>query len=158
MTRIGSDYQGPGFLSDLIRDMAHLRQQQEGMEAKMSRLNSEHERCSRRLDAIESTLRAIGCRETDLVADITRREAAMAAENAERDAKALEEAALAKGRMLGQRALLAALVPVGLLFAGWFLSLVWFAVIHAERDEPVRLRQESPPQMGPPVPERLRRP
>lgn len=135
MTSSDSHDNGPKFLSDLIRDMHHLRQQQAGMETKMARLSHEHEQCSRRLDAIEGTLRAIGCRESDLVTNL----------------------ATAEGRRQGQNSLMRTLLGPFLLIAAWFLSLTWFSIQHAEREEAgwQQQRQQQPPQMGPPVPSRL---
>lgn len=136
MTRSNSSDTGPRFLSDLIRDMAHLRQQQVGTEKRLDEATREHRQIARRLDAVESTLRAIGCRESDLAADI----------------------AAAEGRRQGQSRLLGALTGPVLLVVAWFLSLTWMAIQHSQLDEPRRRQQEMPPQMGPPVPERLRKP
>lgn len=140
MTRSADD--GPWFLSDLIRDLEHLRQQQQGTEKRLEETAREHRQIERRIDAIENTLRAIGCRESDLSADL----------------------AAAEGRRQGQNRLMTALTAPALLLAAWFLSLTWYAIQHAQNAEPGRQqrlreefqRRELPPQMGPPVPDRLK--
>jgi hypothetical protein len=141
MTRPGSTDDGPRFLSDLTREHEHLRQQQQAVEKLLVEAARERTFINRRLDAIEATLRAIGCRESDL---------------------AVKEAA-DEGRRLGQRNLLTttAIVfgPIIIALGSWFLIQSFQAFRHVQvEEESWRLRNGADPyrpQMGPPVPKRL---
>lgn len=110
--------------------MRHLKQQQKGLESRMQRLSGEHEHCTRRLDAVEATLKAIGCRESDLA----------------------EEAAETRGRRIGQRNLTLTALPLAAVFLAWLLGVVWMAVRHAAFEEGEwQLQQKRPPPMQPPT-------
>jgi hypothetical protein len=143
MTRSNSADDGPRFLSDLTREHEHLRQQQQAVEKLLADAQRERVQINRRLDAVENTLRAIGCRETDL---------------------AVKEAT-DEGRRLGQRNLMTttAIVigPIVIAFGSWFLIQSFQAFRHVQvEEESWRLRNgvdPYKPQMGPPVPPRLQK-
>ena len=134
MTRSNSSDNGPRFLSDLIREFHHLQQQQEATEHALARLTDEHKFTTRRLDAIEATLKAIGCRETDLAV----------------------KAADAEGRRLGQRnlAYVVAIVVVPLVvgFFTWLIPATLQAIKHSQLEEDFWRHQRDiyRPDMGPP--------
>lgn len=138
MTSARSSDNGPRFLSELLRDMAHLRRQQEGTEKKLAELNREHSRCQKRLDALEAVLQGVKDREGKITDDI----------------------AEAEGRRVGQEKLLGLLAGPAVLIAAWFLSLTWFAIQHAQRDEADRQQRlrERPPQTRPPNPPQQNKP
>jgi hypothetical protein len=131
---------GPRFLSDLIREFAHLKNQQISIEKKIQEFIKENNFIVKRIDAIEGTLRAIGVREGDLATDFAK----------------------AEGRKIGQRNILALVgvivVPISIAFMAWFIPATLNAIKHSTVEEE-RWRLEDlrnpPPQFGPELPPRF---
>lgn len=128
---------GPYFLTDLLAELNHLQDKQEGIESKLSQLNKDHRTSQLRLEAIEKTLKAIGVRESDLVISAAKTEA------------------LRLGQRNTATAFLAVAVPIVVVFLAWFIPAAMVAIRHAQIEEE---RIDHPNgQYGPPVPQRLLR-
>jgi hypothetical protein len=125
--RPGCTDDGPLPVSELIEELTRLRQRQ-------NETTREQRQITRRLDAVEATLKAISCRENDLA----------------------ESMAQVEGRRQGQLSLINSLLAPVLLVLTWFFSMVWFAIQHAQLDEPRRKQQEQAPQIKPPPKQQAR--
>ena len=131
---------GPRFLSDLIREFEHLKDQQVAIEKKLQEFARENNFIVKRIDAVENTLRAIGVREGDLATDFAR----------------------AEGKKIGQRNMVTLvgviIVPLSIAFLAWFVPATLEAIKHSTVEEE-RWRLEdlrNPPQFGPELPPRFK--
>ncbi|MFN6338186.1 MAG: hypothetical protein ACK41W_05570 [Cyanobacteriota bacterium] len=138
MTRADCTYEGPHLLSDLLGQIDEVK-------GRLDQMGKDHAQCQERLSSLEAEVQAIKGKEEVAATDL---------------ATAKGELAAARGRREGVQYVIDLAKGPALVALAWLLSMVWFAIRHAQIEE-AEWRQQNPsrpPQQRPPNPPSQQKP
>jgi hypothetical protein len=145
MTRADCTYEGPHLLSDLLGQIDEVK-------GRLDQMGKDHAQCQERLSSLEAEVQAIKGKEEVAATDLATAKGELAA--------AKGELAAARGRREGVQYVIDLAKGPALVALAWLLSMVWFAIRHAQIEE-AEWRQQNPsrpPQQRPPNPPSQQKP